>query len=65
MSGGNIAVRGDRPGTNDSPRNGIRSWVWLAVVVAFLVQIAVWSVWFVIAKRHPVQEVPLATHSRG
>lgn len=43
----------DRPDTPPSSR------IWLWVVVAFVVQIAVWSTWFVIAKGHPVQDVPL------
>lgn len=35
--------------------------LWLWFVAAFLLQIAAWSAWFVIASHHPVQEVPLAT----
>ncbi|HEX2855368.1 MAG TPA: hypothetical protein VHO24_19180 [Opitutaceae bacterium] len=35
--------------------------LWLWFVAAFLLQVAAWSVWFVIAAHHQVQEVPLAT----
>jgi hypothetical protein len=38
-----------------------KSKLWLWIVAAFAVQLAVWTAWFVIAARHPVEEVPLAT----
>lgn len=36
-----------------------RSYVWLIVVAAFALQLAVWTAWFLVAARHPVAEVPL------
>ena len=36
-----------------------KSKLWLWFVAAFVVQLTAWAVWFVIAKNHPVQEVPL------
>jgi len=36
-----------------------KSKLWLFVVAAFVLQLAAWSAWFVIAKQNPVQEVPL------
>ena len=38
-----------------------KSKLWLFIVAAFALQIATWTAWFVIAARHPVQEVPFAT----
>ncbi len=35
--------------------------LWLFFVAAFALQLAAWVAWFVIAGKHPVQEVPLAT----
>lgn len=35
--------------------------LWLWVVAAFLLQAAAWTAWLVIASKHRVQEVPLAT----
>ena len=40
-----------------------KSKLWLFFVAAFALQLAAWTAWFVIASRHPVQEVPLQ-HSR-
>ncbi len=37
--------------------------VWWWVIVAFVVQLAAWTAWFVIAARSPVAEVPLVTES--
>lgn len=37
-----------------------RPWIW--VFVAFLVQLAAWTAWFVIAAHNRVEEVPLSTH---
>jgi hypothetical protein len=37
--------------------------LWLWFVGAFLVQAAVWAVWFSIAAQHRVEEVPLANIS--
>jgi hypothetical protein len=37
-----------------------KSKLWLFFVAAFALQLAAWTAWFVIASRHPVQEVPLA-----
>lgn len=39
-----------------------RLWLWF--VVAFLVQVAAWTAWFVIASRHKVEEVPLVESGR-
>ncbi|HWA88087.1 MAG TPA: hypothetical protein VG710_17795 [Opitutus sp.] len=35
-----------------------RLWLWVAA--AFVLQLAVWAAWFIIAAHHPVQEVPRA-----
>lgn len=37
--------------------------VWVLVIVAFLLQGAAWTAWFVIAAKHRVQEVPLVGKS--
>jgi len=42
------------------PRN---SKLWLWIVFACLLQLAAWTVWFMIAARHRVQEVPLVSGS--
>jgi hypothetical protein len=42
-----------------------RSRLWLWFLAAFLVQAAVWTVWFVIAAHHRVEEVPLAYSERA
>ena len=36
-----------------------RLWIWF--VAAFALQLAAWTVWFVIASRNKVAEVPLVT----
>lgn len=36
-----------------------RLWLWF--VAAFVLQLAAWTAWFVIAAQNKVQEVPLAT----
>lgn len=36
-----------------------RLWVW--IVAAFVIQAAAWTAWFMIASKHRVAEVPLAT----
>lgn len=38
-----------------------KSRLWLWFVAAFVVQVAAWTAWFMIAAQHKVQEVPLAT----
>jgi hypothetical protein len=43
--------------TETAPARPSRLWLW--VVVAFAVQIAVWTGWFILASKHPVAEVPL------
>lgn len=35
--------------------------LWLWVVAAFMLQLAVWTAWIVIASKNRVQEVPLVT----
>lgn len=39
-----------------------RLWWWF--VLAFVLQAAAWTTWFVIASRHRVEEVPLITNGR-
>ncbi|MES1166538.1 MAG: hypothetical protein ABUL68_00910 [Pseudomonadota bacterium] len=39
-------------------RPGSRLWWWF--VLAGAIQMAAWTAWFIVAARHPVQEVPLA-----
>lgn len=36
-----------------------KSKLWLLFVAAFVLQLGAWAAWFIIAKNHPVQEVPL------
>jgi hypothetical protein len=38
-----------------------KSRLWLWCVAACVLQIAVWTAWFVIAAHHKVESVPLAT----
>tara|TARA_R110002094_G_scaffold61799_1_gene72326 strand:+ start:196 stop:342 length:147 start_codon:yes stop_codon:yes gene_type:complete len=38
-----------------------RSKLWIWIVVAFVLQIAAWTIWLRIAGQNPVEEVPLAT----
>ena len=38
-----------------------RSYVWLVFVAVFALQLAAWTAWFVVAARHEVADVPLAT----
>jgi hypothetical protein len=39
-----------------------RVWWWIAA--ALVLHVLAWTVWFRIAARHPVADVPLATSSR-
>jgi hypothetical protein len=39
-----------------------RLWLWF--VAAFVLQLGAWTMWFVIASNHQVQEVPLTTRTR-
>lgn len=48
-------------GPAGTPAATPKSRLWLWFVAAFLIQAAAWTVWFTIASRHKVQEVPLAT----
>lgn len=41
-----------------------RGRVWWWVVVAFAIQLAVWTGWLIFASRHRVEEVPLAVQDR-
>jgi hypothetical protein len=41
-----------------------KSKLWLFFVAAFALQLAAWTAWFIIASKHPVQEVPLAGSSK-
>lgn len=54
---GGLTVPPGRPKARSS-----RLWLWF--VVAFLLQAAAWTAWFVIASKHPVQEVPLVPTAR-
>lgn len=45
--------------TSPLPRPPSKLWLW--VVVAFVVQAAVWTFWIRYAAQHRVAEVPLAT----
>jgi hypothetical protein len=38
-----------------------RSYLWLWFVGAFLIQAGAWTAWFIIAGKHPVEEVPLVS----
>lgn len=40
-----------------------KSKLWLFIVAAFALQLAAWTAWFLIAARHPVEEVPVV-HTR-
>lgn len=42
-----------------------QSRLWLWFVAMFLLQLAAWTAWFVIASKHKVAEVPLATSGVG
>jgi hypothetical protein len=44
---------------NRSRERGSR--LWLFFVAAFVLQLAAWTAWFIIAAHHKVAEVPLAT----
>ncbi len=46
---------------NPDPNPPERSRLWLIFVAVFVLQLAAWTAWFIIASRHPVEEVPLAT----
>jgi len=49
--------------TEAAPARPSRLWLW--VVAAFAIQIAVWTGWFILASKHPVAEVPLEqSHQR-
>lgn len=37
-----------------------KSRLWLFFVALIALQLAAWTAWFIIAGRHPVEEVPLA-----
>lgn len=43
---------------NTKPKSS-KLWFW--VVAAFILQLAAWTLWFVIASQNKVEEVPLAT----
>ena len=40
------------------------SYLWLVFVAAFVLQLAAWTAWFIVAAHHRVEEVPLATTPR-
>ena len=37
-----------------------KSYLWLWVLAAFVLQLGAWAAWFTIASKHKVAEVPLA-----
>ena len=39
--------------------NEKKSKLWLWFVAAFALQFAAWAAWFVVAAKHPVEEIPL------
>ena len=41
------------------PAKPSRLWLWF--VAAFLIQAAAWTVWFMIASQHRIEEVPLVS----
>lgn len=49
-------------GSSASPPAPSRLWWWF--VLAFVVQLAAWTAWFIIASHHRVEEVPLITNGR-
>ena len=52
-----------KPATESSPPAG-RNYLWWVFVAAFVLQLAAWTAWFIVASHHPVEEVPLATAPR-
>jgi len=51
------------PAAEPKPPAG-RSYLWLIFVAVIALQLAAWTVWFIIAARHPVAEVPVVTAPR-
>jgi hypothetical protein len=39
--------------------------LWLWIVAAIVLQLAAWTIWFMIAAHHKVEEVPLVGHSEA
>ena len=39
-----------------------RLWLWVVAVISL--QLVAWTAWFILASRHPVAEVPLATSGK-
>ena len=48
------------PGTDPVPPPA-RSYLWLIFVAAFVLQLAAWTAWIIVASKHKVEEVPLTT----
>jgi hypothetical protein len=48
-----------------SDGRGRPSRLWLWIVVAFVIQAAAWTAWFMIASENRVAEVPLATGGKA
>lgn len=40
------------------------SYLWLVFVAAFVLQLAAWTAWFIVASHNRVEEVPLVTAPR-
>jgi hypothetical protein len=51
------------PATEAPPPRG-QSYLWLVFVAAFVLQLAAWTAWFIVASHHRVEEVPLVTAPR-
>lgn len=49
------------PSPERKPLRGSRTWLW--IVAACALQLAAWTAWFLIAARHPVEEVPVVGQS--
>jgi hypothetical protein len=57
------ATEAAAPEIHSGGGSGSRLWWWIVAILA--VQLAVWTGWFILAARHPVDEVPLATAGEG
>ncbi|MCF7687169.1 MAG: hypothetical protein K9M98_10450 [Cephaloticoccus sp.] len=44
--------------------NTKKSRLWLWIVAAFALQLAVWTLWLVLASKNKVEEVPLVTRTK-
>lgn len=51
---------GEPPARSGASRRGS---LWWWIVIAIALQFAAWMVWIIVATRHPIEEVPIATDS--